>query len=185
MPAAVYFGASHLVWYNIRVFKAGILIISDKRSKGERLDESGPVAQEMLSVKPFEVAKYEIVPDEKKIISARIKEWVDKLKLDLIVTSGGTGTAPRDVTPEATREVIEREIPGMGEAMRAVSLKVTSFAMLSRAIAGSRGKSLIINLPGSPKSVRECLEVVLPVVPHTLELLAGKTFEGPHERTVY
>lgn len=167
------------------MFKVGVLIVSDKRSKGERVDESGPIARKLLSVKPFEVSVVDIVPDEVEEISAKLKEWVDQLKLDFIVTSGGTGVAPRDVTPEATRAVIEREIPGIAEAMRAESLKITPFAMLSRALAGSRGKSLIINLPGSPKSIEECLRVVLPVVPHTLELLAGKQFEGPHERTVY
>ncbi len=169
----------------MRVFKAGILVISDKGSRGERIDESGPMAQQILSQKMFEVVKYEIVPDEKKLISARLKNWVDKLKLDLIVTSGGTGLSPRDVTPEATRAVIHKEIAGIAERMRSESMKKTAFAMVSRAIAGSRGRSLIINLPGSPKGVQECLEVVLPVVPHSLDLLAGKTFEGPHERLVY
>lgn len=161
------------------------MIISDKGSRGERIDESGPMAQQLLTRKPFEVVKYEIVPDERRMISAKLKNWVDKLQLDLIVTSGGTGLSPRDVTPEATRAVIEREITGIAEMMRAESMKKTAFAMVSRAIAGSRGKSLIINLPGSPRGVQECLEVVLPVIPHSLDLLAGKTFEGQHERVVY
>lgn len=148
---------------------------------GQRVDLSGPAAKEMLSRIPVEVSRLEIVPDEKDIIAATIRKWADTDGLDLIVTSGGTGLGPRDVTPEATWEVIEKEVPGITEAIRITTMKKTPFAMLSRAIAGSRGKCLIINLPGSPGGVRECLEVVLPVIPHALEILAGKTEHGSHE----
>jgi molybdopterin adenylyltransferase len=163
----------------MRVFKAGILIISDKGHRGERVDESGPMAKQVISCLPVEVVKFEIVPDEVKIISEKLKEWADKDGIDLIITSGGTGIAPRDVTPEATRAVIEKEIPGIAEAMRADSLKKTHFAMLSRAVAGSRGKCLIINLPGSPKAVKDYLDTVLDVIPHALDLLAGRTEHKP------
>jgi len=166
------------------VFKAGVLVISDKGSRGERVDESGPAAQEVLTKIHVTVTKYEIVPDEKKIIAAKLRAWAEKEKLDLIITSGGTGLSPRDVTPEATRLVIDKEIPGITEVMRLESLKKTPFGMLSRAIAGSCGKCLIVNLPGSPKAVRECLGAVLQVIPHALDILAGKTFEGPHDKVI-
>ncbi|MBU4561097.1 MogA/MoaB family molybdenum cofactor biosynthesis protein, partial [bacterium] len=122
----------------------------------------------------YQAIKYEIVPDEKEIICRKLKEWVDKDGIDLILTSGGTGIGPRDVTPEATKEVIEKELPGFVEAMRIKGLEKTPFSMLSRAIAGTRKKSLIINLPGSPKAVKENLEVVLPAVKHGIEILKGE-----------
>ncbi len=162
------------------VLKAGILILSDKGSRGERVDESGPLAKQIISGLPANVVKLEMIPDEAKLISARLVEWVDRDGLDLIITSGGTGIGPRDVTPEATREVIDKELPGIGEAMRAASMAKTHFAMLSRAVAGSRGKCLIINVPGSPKAVKENLEVVLDVIPHALDLLAGRTEHNTH-----
>jgi len=159
----------------MRVFNAGVLIISDKGHRGERKDESGPVAKEVISTIPVKVTHFEIIPDEVTIISDKLRDWIDRENLDLIITSGGTGVAPRDVTPEATRDVIEKEIPGIAEVMRAVSMNKTRNAMLSRAVAGSRGKCLIINVPGSPKAVREYLEAVLDVIPHCLDLLAGRT----------
>lgn len=163
------------------MFLAGVLTISDKGWRGERVDESGQVAQQYIKcLAAFKLDKYEIVPDEKEIISTKLKEWVDDVGLDLIITSGGTGLAPRDVTPEATMSVIDRLVPGLAEAMRMETKKNAPTAVLSRAIAGSRGKCLIVNLPGSPGGVRECLEVILPVIPHALETLAGKVFEGPH-----
>ncbi|OGO59768.1 MAG: molybdenum cofactor biosynthesis protein [Chloroflexi bacterium RBG_19FT_COMBO_47_15] len=159
---------------------AGVLVISDKGWRGERLDSSGQVAKELISRLGIEVAKYEVVPDEAEIISTRLREWSDALRLDLIVTSGGTGLSPRDVTPEATLAVIDKIIPGLTEAMRIDTMKRKPEAILSRAVAGSRGKCLIVNLPGSPKAVKECLEVILSVLPHALDILGGKTSECGH-----
>jgi len=160
---------------------AGILVISDRGWRGERLDKSGQVAKEFISRLGIEVAKYEVVPDEAEIISKKLREWSDGVRLDLIVTSGGTGLSPRDVTPEATLAVIDKIIPGLTEAMRMDTMKRKPEAILSRAVAGSRGKCLIVNLPGSPKAVKECLEVILPVLPHALEILGGKTSECGHD----
>ncbi|MBM3142762.1 MAG: MogA/MoaB family molybdenum cofactor biosynthesis protein [Chloroflexi bacterium] len=160
---------------------AGILVISDRGWRGERLDKSGQVAKEFISRLGIEVAKYEVVSDEAEIISKKLREWSDAVGLDLIVTSGGTGLSPRDVTPEATLEVIDKIIPGLTEAMRMDTMKRKPEAILSRAVAGSRGKCLIVNLPGSPKAVKECLEVILPVLPHALEILGGKTSECGHD----
>ena len=160
---------------------AGILVISDRGWRGERLDKSGQVAKEFISRLGIEVAKYEVVPDEAEIISKKLREWSDAVGLDLIVTSGGTGLSPRDVTPEATLAVIDKIIPGLTEAMRMATMKRKPEAILSRAVAGSRGKCLIVNLPGSPKAVKECLEVILPVLPHALEILGGKISECGHD----
>lgn len=156
---------------------AGVLVISDRGSRGERQDVSGQVARELLNRLGLEVKKYEIVPDEAEVISSKLKAWADLDGLDLILTSGGTGLSPRDVTPEATLAVIEKIIPGLVEAMRLETMKRKPEAMLSRAVAGSRGKCLIINLPGSPRGVRECLEVILPVLPHALEIIGGRVVE--------
>ncbi|MEK7873890.1 MAG: MogA/MoaB family molybdenum cofactor biosynthesis protein [Chloroflexota bacterium] len=123
--------------------------------------------------------RYAIVPDERERIAEVLREWADSGQVDLILTTGGTGLGPRDVTPEATRDVLDREAPGLAEAMRADTLKKTPFAMISRQVAGARGRCLIVNLPGSPKAVRECLEVVLPVLPHAVELLRGDTASHP------
>lgn len=151
-----------------------VVCVSDSCAAGVNEDRSGPVISEMLSSlgEPFE---YLVVPDEKERISEALTALCDRMKSGLIVTTGGTGFAPRDVTPEATKAIIEREVPGIPEAIRAKSLEITPRAMLSRATAGIRGGTLIINLPGSPKAVRESLEVVLPVLPHALETLAGNT----------
>ena len=163
------------------MFTLGILTISDKGSQGERADESGMVIREALGAYDVQVVKYGIVPDEGDLISAKIVEWIDKEGIDLILTTGGTGLSPRDVTPEATLAVLDRSAPGFVEVMRAESLKKTAKAMLSRAVAGVRGGSLIINLPGSPRAVRECLEVILPVLPHAIEVLRGEVGEcGEH-----
>lgn len=158
-------------------FTFGVITVSDKGSRGERVDESGAVAIELLESIGGVVKKYIIVPDEKEEIKDAIIEMTDNLKVDFVVTSGGTGFSPRDVTPEATLEVIERIVPGIPEAMRAESLKVTPKAMLSRATAGIRKKSLIVNLPGSPKGVRECLEIIMPVLKHGIEILRGEASE--------
>lgn len=155
-------------------FRVGVITASDKGSRGEREDKSGQVIKELVDKLPGEVVSYAIIPDEKEIIKAKILEMAELEKLDLILTTGGTGLGPRDVTPDATLEVVDRVIPGIGEAMRMESMKKTNRAMLSRAIAGTKGNSLIINLPGSPKAVTECLEIVLPVIPHALEILQGR-----------
>jgi len=153
--------------------KAGVLTISDKGSRNERIDESGPVVSELLAGIGFAVEKYEIIPDEKDIIEQKLISYSDNIKLDIIVTTGGTGVSPRDLTPDATLAVIEREIPGFAEAMRMESFKKTPHALISRAVAGVRGNTLIINLPGSPKGAKENLEIILKAIPHTVSKLQG------------
>jgi molybdopterin adenylyltransferase len=159
------------------MFTAGILTISDKGSRGERQDKSGEAIREILSSMDVRIVDYDIIPDEKELIIEKLVKWADEDNLDMVITTGGTGLTPRDVTPEATLAVVDRIVPGFAEAMRAESLKKTPMAMLSRAIVGTRGKCLIINLPGSPRAVRECLEVILPALPHALETLKGQTGE--------
>lgn len=152
-----------------------VLTLSDRGSRGEREDLSGPAIGEMLRAIGAEVKHYEVLPDEKEMIKERLLEY--SRKVDMILTTGGTGLSPRDVTPEATLEVIEREIPGIAEAMRAESMKKTTRSMLSRAVAGVRGQTLIVNLPGSPKAAKENLEVILDVIPHAVEKIRGDTSE--------
>ncbi len=158
-------------------FHAAVLTVSDSGAAGEREDTSGVLVREMLESAGFAVTRYEIVPDSQMKVEETLRRWADGGEVGLIVTTGGTGLAPRDVTPEATKEVIDYEVPGIAEAMRTEGLKKTPMSMISRAIAGVRGNVLIINLPGSPKSVRENLAVVLPVLQHALELLAGERSE--------
>jgi len=153
--------------------RAAIITLSDKGSRGERVDESGAVIREMVEGIGASVDHYEVLPDEKPRIIEALTRLSDSGAVDLILTTGGTGVAPRDVTPEATRAVIDRELPGMAEAMRAESLKKTPNAMISRAVAGIRKQTLIINLPGSPKAVRENLAVVLPALIHAVEKIKG------------
>jgi len=155
------------------VINCGVVTISDKGSRGEREDLSGKEVIRILEECTFSIEDYRIIPDEKDIIKSTLLEYADERGIDLVVTTGGTGVSPRDVTPDATAEVIEREIPGIGEAMRRESMKKTPHAMVSRAIAGIRGESLIINLPGSPKAARENLTVVLPTLKHTIEKIKG------------
>ncbi|MBI4187161.1 MAG: molybdopterin adenylyltransferase [Chloroflexi bacterium] len=155
------------------MLNVGILTISDKGARGEREDASGNVIREMLSSAGNRIVKYDIVPDEVPIIAARLAEWADEGSADVILTTGGTGLAPRDVTPEATLSVLHKVAPGIGEAMRAKTASVAPTAVLSRAVAGVRGKCFIINLPGSPRAVRECLDVVLPVIPHAVDIIKG------------
>src|SRR2546430_7891098 len=156
----------------------GVLTISDSGAKGMREDTSGERIRSMVMQLPEAVLTAgAIIPDEREQIEATLREWSDEKQVNLILTTGGTGLAPRDVTPEATRAVIDRETPGIAEAMRAVSLQHTPFGMLSRGVAGARGRTLIFNIPGSPKAVKECLEYILPVLPHAVNLLS----EGPKQ----
>ena len=152
-----------------------VLTLSDKGSKGERDDASGLLIQELLKRIGAEVKSYDILPDEKDLIKEKLIQF--SAQVDLIITTGGTGLAPRDVTPDATLEIIEKEVPGIAEAMRLEGLKKTNRAMLSRAVAGVRGKCLIINLPGSPKAVRESLDAIIDVIPHAVEKLKGDPSE--------
>jgi molybdenum cofactor synthesis domain-containing protein len=154
--------------------RAGVLTISDKASRGQREDTSGQAIAELLATIDASVERSQLVPDEAEQIGATLRSWADSDALDLIVTTGGTGLGPRDVTPEATAGVIERPVPGLGEAMRAAGLKQTPMAALSRGVCGVRGRCLIVNLPGSPKGVRENLTAVIDMLPHAVELLRGR-----------
>ncbi|MBM9615623.1 MogA/MoaB family molybdenum cofactor biosynthesis protein [Desulfobulbus rhabdoformis] len=154
-------------------YRCGVLTLSDKGSRGEREDTSGPMLQEMLRAQGFSIALAQIIPDQQALIEKTLIDWVDEQQLDLIVTTGGTGVAPSDQTPEATRAVIEREVPGLAEAMRMASLEKTIQAVWSRGIAGIRKNCLILNLPGSKKAAKENLEAVLPALTHGLYKLQG------------
>lgn len=153
--------------------KAGILTLSDKGARGERADLSGPALREWLGGQGVETSLYEMIPDDGDLISAKLAEWADSGTLDVILTTGGTGVSPRDVTPEATMKVLERVIPGFGELMRFRSLAKTPSAAISRAVAGIRGRTLIINLPGSPRGAVENLEAVWEAVPHAVAKIQG------------
>ena len=157
--------------------KAGILTLSDKGARGERTDLSGPALTDWLRPHGVETVLYEMIPDEEELISAKLSEWADGGELDIILTTGGTGVSPRDVTPEATMKVLERVIPGLGELMRFRSLAKTPSAAISRAVAGIRGRTLIINLPGSPKGAVENLEAVWEAVPHAVAKIQGDPSE--------
>ena len=152
----------------------GIICVSDRCYNCECEDLSGPAIAECVKELSDENV-YRLVPDEKELISAAIVEFADEFRVDVVFTTGGTGFAPRDVTPEATADVIEKQVPGISEAIRAKSLEITNRAMLSRAVSGIRGKTLIVNLPGSPKAVRESIEVIIDVLPHAVETLSGNT----------
>jgi molybdenum cofactor synthesis domain-containing protein len=157
------------------MIRVAILTMSDKGAKGEREDESGKTIEQMLDPSTFEVTGYEIIPDEFDVIVSKLMEYSEET--DVILTTGGTGLSPRDVTPEATLKVVERTIPGICEAMRAMSMRHTNRAMLSRAVAGIRGKCLIINMPGSPKAVEENLGTIRDVIPHAVEKIKGSQKE--------
>ena len=155
----------------------GILTISDKGWHGQRYDESGLAIRDRLSLLDSDVVRSEVVPDEMDIITSKLTEWADAGDVAVILTTGGTGLSPRDITPEATLSVVDRVVPGLAETIRAETFRKTPFAILSRAVAGIKGRCLIINLPGSPKAVRECLEVILPVIPHAVEIIKGEVTE--------
>lgn len=153
------------------MIKTAVITLSDKGARGEREDLSGPAIAEIIKAINAEVVFYEILPDEQELIRGKLIYYAERA--DLILTTGGTGLSPRDVTPEATLQVIEREIPGIAEAMRMGGLQKTKRAMLSRAVAGVRGNALIINMPGSPKAIREGLEIIMDVIPHAVEKIKG------------
>jgi len=159
------------------MFNLGILTISDKGWQGQRYDDSGKAIRDSLALLDSCVVKYEVIPDEMDVIAGKLAEWADEGNVDVILTTGGTGLSQRDVTPEATLSIVDKVAPGFAEAMRAETFNAAPFAILSRAVAGVRGKCLIINLPGSPKGVRECLRVILSVIPHAVAIIKGEVTE--------
>lgn len=159
------------------MIKTAILTISDKGSRGEREDGTGPAIRHEIEDKGFDISYYKVIPDEQEEIEKELIYLCDELGVNLVLTNGGTGFSKRDVTPEATKNVIEKYVPGIGEAMRMKSLAITPKAMLSRAISGIRGNTLIINLPGSPKGAVENLQFVLPAIPHGIGILTGEASE--------
>lgn len=159
------------------MYRVGVITASDKGSRGEREDLSGPLLKELVRDIEGEVVEYIILPDEQELLAGQMRHWADDLRLDLILTTGGTGFSLRDVTPEATLAIAERLVPGIAEVMRAESLKVTPRAMLSRATSVIRQRTLIINLPGSPKAVRECWMAIAPGLGHGIKILKGEANE--------
>ncbi len=159
--------------------RVGILTVSDKGSIGERVDTAGPVVAELVLSLNADVVERQVIADERGEIAALLRVWADDSKLDLILTTGGTGLTPRDVTPEATLDVAERTVPGIAEAMRQVGRESTPLASLSRAVVGSRGRCLIVNLPGSEKGARESLAAILELLPHAIQMLSDDFEHGP------
>ncbi len=162
------------------ILRFGILTSSDRSARGERPDLSGPALEEAVTTQGWMLVRKIVLPDELAVLRQTLQEWSDRGDLDVILTTGGTGFAPRDVMPEATRAVLERETPGLAEAMRQFSLKITPHAMLSRAVAGIRSRTLIVNLPGSPKGAVENFQVILPVLAHAVELLRDEPDAEKH-----
>ena len=163
--------------------RIGIITVSDRSSRGERPDESGPALVKAVSQQGWEVVRTEVLPDEADQVKTKLVEWADGGEMDVILTTGGTGFSPRDITPEATQAVIQRPTPGLTEAMRSAGLRITPHAMLSRAIAGIRSRTLIVNLPGSPKGAIENLAVLIPIMPHAIQLLRDEpSAEVGHRR---
>ncbi|MCL2678243.1 MAG: MogA/MoaB family molybdenum cofactor biosynthesis protein [Clostridiales bacterium] len=158
-------------------YTAAVLTASDKGAAGKREDVSGQLLQELLRREDFAIADYAVIADERELISAKLRRFCDELRVNLVLTTGGTGFSPRDITPEATLDVVERPAPGIAEAMRAASLSITPKAMLSRAAAGIRGRTLIINMPGSPKAVKESFAALIPALSHGLDIMLGITGE--------
>ena len=156
----------------------GILTISTSASQGDRIDSSGEIIKEVFGPPLFRVENYEVVPDGIEIIERKLRYWADRLKLNLVVTTGGTGLGHSDVTPEACKKVFDKEVPGLGEVMRAKTFEKTPLSMLSRSVAGIRKTTLIVTLPGSPKAVKECLEVIRPIIPHAIEILSNDRGHG-------
>ncbi len=169
----------------MKPIRAGVMTVSDKGYRGERADASGPLLAELLRKMGAEVVQQTIVPDERDAIERELLRLAEKARVDLIVTTGGTGPAPRDVTPEATRAVIEREMPGLAEVLRWEGYRRTPLAVLSRGVAGIRGQTLIVNLPGSPKAVREGMEVLAPLLPHAIQMLRGVDTEHAAEGKLF
>ncbi len=159
------------------MFSVGILTISDKGASGEREDTSGRILRELAETFPAKVLIYQCIPDEKRMICDHLVSFCDKWKTDLILTTGGTGISPRDVTPDATQTVIDYLIPGVGEIMRMEGYRKNPRAVISRAIAGVRGRTLIVNMPGSPRAVRECFGILMPILPHAIEKMKGDSSE--------
>ncbi len=154
-------------------YSIAVLTVSDTASSGSREDLSGPLAAELMSNAGYSISSYEVLPDDPDAVAARLISWADSGSVDLILTTGGTGFSPRDMTPEATKAVYDREVPGIPEMLRARSAETVPTAWLSRGTAGIRGSTLIVNLPGSAKAVRECIGILLPVLHHSLEVLGG------------
>lgn len=159
------------------MYRLGILTISSSGARGEREDTGGQAIRDKLPPPDYEEVRYEVVSDDADTITGRLSEWADSGEVDLIVSTGGTGMGRRDVTPEAALRTMDREVPGIAETMRAQTLRFTPMAMLSRSVVGIRGQTLIITLPGSPRGVGECLDVILPVLPHAIELLQRESVQ--------